>query len=113
MRDSVPDTLVTFRAQVKPGDNGKVGVVFLVDANTVSAEDASGGNKKLNVAFYAAVFGADGKMLGNQSMKVDQAFPAETYQQIQQQGILLQMDVPSPSGARSKERSAWTKWGLV
>jgi VWFA-related protein len=99
LRDSVPDTLVTFRAQVKPGDGGKLGVVFLVDADTVSAEDASGGNKKLNVAFYAAAFGVDGKMLGNQSMKVDQAFSAETYQQIQKQGILLQMDVPSPAGA--------------
>jgi len=99
LRDSVPDTLVTFRAQVKPGVGGKLGVVFLVDADTVSAEDASGGNKKLNVAFYAAAFGVDGKMLGNQSMKVDQAFSAETYQQIQKQGILLQMDVPSPAGA--------------
>ena len=99
LRDSVPDTLVTFRAQVKPAEGGKLGVVFLVDADTVSAEDASGGNKKLNVAFYAAVFGLDGKMLGNQSMKVDQAFPAETYQQILKQGILLQMEVPSPAGA--------------
>jgi VWFA-related protein len=99
LRDSVPDTLVTFRAQVRPADGGKLGVVFLVDADTVSAEDASGGNKKLDVAFYAAVFGVDGKMLSNQSMKVDQAFAAETYRQIQKQGILLQMDVPSPAGA--------------
>jgi ribosome modulation factor len=98
LRDSAPDTLVTFRAQVKPAEAGKLGIVFLVDADTVSAEDASGGNKKINVAFYATVFGADGKMLANQSMKVDQAFPADTYQKIQSQGILLQMDIASPAG---------------
>jgi len=98
LHDKAPNTLVTFKAQAKPTEGGKLGVVFLVDPDTVSAEDASGGSKKLNVAFYAAVFGADGNILASQSQKVDQAFPAETYQQIQKQGILLQMDVASPAG---------------
>jgi VWFA-related protein len=99
LRDRAPDTLVTFKAQAKPGEAGKLGVTFLVNADTVSVEDASGGNKKLNVAFYAAVFATDGKMLANQSMKVDQAFPADTYKQIREKGILLQMDVAAPTGA--------------
>jgi VWFA-related protein len=96
--DAVPSTLVAFSARVVPSANnrtakGKVGVDFLVDASTVSSEDASGGGKKLNVAFYAAVFSPDGRMVGNRSMKVDQAFDANTYQQIVQHGLLLHMDL--------------------
>jgi hypothetical protein len=94
--------MVAFTARVVPSaDNrtakGKVGIDFLVDANTVSAEDASGG-KKLNVEFYAVVYSPDGKMLGNRSMKVDQAFDANTYQQLVQHGLLLHMDVDSHPG---------------
>ena len=101
--DAVPSTLVAFTARVvPPADNraakGKVGVDFLVDARTVSAEDASGGGKKVNVAFYAAVFSPDGKMMGNRSMKVDQAFDANTYQQIVQHGLLLHMDLDALPG---------------
>lgn len=100
--DVVPSTLVAFTARVVPSaDNrsakGKVGVDFLVDASTVSAEDASGG-KKLNVAFYAAILSSDGKMLGNRSMKVDQTFDANTYQQIVQHGLLLHMDLDPQQG---------------
>jgi hypothetical protein len=101
--DAVPSTLVAFTARVVPSAEnrsakGKVGVDFLVDASTVSTEDASGGGKKVNVAFYAAVFSPDGKMLGNRSMKVDQAFDANTYQQIAQHGLLLHMDLDSRPG---------------
>ncbi len=101
--DAVPSTLVAFTARVVPSaDNraakGKVGVDFLVDASTVSTEDASGGGKKVNVAFYAAVFSPEGKMMGNRSMKVDQAFDANTYQQIVQHGLLLHMDLDAQPG---------------
>jgi hypothetical protein len=101
--DAVPSTLVAFTARVVPSaDNrsakGKVGVDFLVDASTVSAEDASGGGKKLNVAFYAVVSSPDGKIVGNRSMKVDQAFDANTYQQIVQHGLLLHMDLDAQPG---------------
>jgi VWFA-related protein len=101
--DVVPSTMIGFTARVLPSaDNraakGKVGVDFLVDASTVSAEDAAGGGKKLNVAFYAAVFSPDGKMVGNRSMKVDQAFDANTYQQIMQHGLLLHMDLDPQRG---------------
>ena len=97
LSDQAANTLVTFMAQVKPGDKGKLGVDILVDSNSVTAEDVAGGNKKLNLVFYAAIFSADGKMLGNHSMKIDQTFDAHTFQQVQQHGILTHMDIdPKP-----------------
>ena len=98
LQDSAPDTLVTFSAQVKPAASGKLGVDFLVDARTLSAEDVSGGNKKFNMVLYAAIFAPDGKMLGSQSLKVDQAFDVATYQQIVGKGMLLHMDLNLPPG---------------
>jgi VWFA-related protein len=97
LQDSAPDTLVTFSAQVKPAGAGKLSVDFLVDARTLSTED-SGGNKKFNVVLYTAIFSPDGKMLGSQSLKVDQAFDAATYQQIVSKGMLLHMDLDDPPG---------------
>jgi VWFA-related protein len=98
LQDRVPDTQVTFSAQVKPVANGKLGVDFLVDARTLSTEDVSGGNKKFNVVLYAAIFAPDGKMLGNQSLRVDQAFDDATYHKIVEKGMLLHMDLNSPPG---------------
>jgi VWFA-related protein len=98
LQDNAPDTLVTFSAQVKPAASGKLGVDFLVDARTLSAEDVSGGNKKFNMVLYAAIFAPDGKMLGSQSLKVDQAFDVATYQQIVGKGMLLHMDLNLPPG---------------
>jgi VWFA-related protein len=101
LNDAAPSTLVAFSARVLPppankSAKDKVGVDFLVDATTLSTEDASGG-KKLNVAFYAAVYSPAGKMLSNRSMKVDQAFDTSTYQQLLQHGLLLHMDLdPQP-----------------
>lgn len=98
LQDNAPDTLVTFSAQVKPAASGKLGVDFLVDARTLSVEDVSGGNKKFNVVLYAAIFAPDGKMLGSQSLRVDQAFDVATYQQIVGKGMLLHMDLNLPPG---------------
>jgi len=102
LSDAAPSTLVAFSARVQPPSankaaKDKVGVDFLVDASTLSTEDASGG-KKLNVAFYAAVYSPAGKMLSNRSMKVDQAFDANTYQQLLQHGLLLHMDLDPQQG---------------
>jgi VWFA-related protein len=116
--DAVPSTLVAFTARVQPSAannaaKGKVGVDFLVDASTVSAEDASGG-KKLNVVFYAAVYSPGGKMLANRSMKVDQAFDANTYQQILQHGLLLHMDLdPQPGSNQLRLAVQDSRTGLV
>ncbi|PYV95519.1 MAG: hypothetical protein DMG86_21560 [Acidobacteria bacterium] len=102
LSDAAPSTLVAFSARVQPPSankaaKDKVGVDFLVDASTLSTEDASGG-KKLNVAFYVAVYSPAGKMLSNRSMKVDQAFDANTYQQLLQHGLLLHMDLDPQQG---------------
>jgi VWFA-related protein len=92
LREPIPATLVAFSARVKPTDKGKVGVDFLVDGHSLTAEDASAG-RKLNVTFWATVFAPDGKMLANRSMKVDQTFNSDSYQQILQKGMLLHMDL--------------------
>jgi hypothetical protein len=118
LNDAAPSTMVAFTAQVIPSaDNrtakGKVGVSFLVDAATVSAEDAGSG-KKLNVAFYAAVYSTDGKMMANRSMKVDQTFDANTYQQIVQHGLLLHMDLdPQPGNNQLRLGVQDNRTGLV
>jgi VWFA-related protein len=92
LRDNAPATLVTFSAQVKPGEKGKVAIAFLVDASTLSAEEVSGG-KKLSFAYYAALFSPEGKMIENRSQKAEQTFKEDVYRQVLQQGILLKMDL--------------------
>jgi VWFA-related protein len=104
LRDMAPDTQVTFSAQVKKTEKGKVGIDFLVDPNTVSAADSSGG-KKLNLVVYAAVFSPEGKMLDNTSQKVDQVFKEDIYQQIRQRGILLHLEL-DPVPAKNQLRLA-------
>ena len=98
--DAVPATQVAFSARVLPSPNakGKLGVDFLVDASTLSAEDASGG-KKMNVFFYATAFSQNGKILGTQSQKVDQTFNSSDYQQIMQHGMMLHIDLAPPGNA--------------
>jgi VWFA-related protein len=96
LRDNAPATLVTFSAQVKPGEKGKVAIAFLVDANSLSAEDVSGG-KKLSFAYYAALFSPEGKMIENRSQKAEQTFKEDVYRQVLQQGILLKMDLDAKS----------------
>lgn len=98
--DAVPATQVAFSARVLPSPSakGKLGVDFLVDASTLTAEDASGG-KKMNVLFYATAFSQNGKMLGSQSQKVDQTFNSSDYQQIMQHGMMLHLELTPPSHA--------------
>jgi len=112
--DVVPSTLVSFTAQVKPpsanSTPGKIGVTYLVDASTLSAEEASGG-KRLNVVFYATIY-SGGKVVANNSQKVDQTFDANTYQQIVQKGLMLHLDLdPKPGQLRLAVQDART--GLV
>ena len=100
--DALPSTLVAFRAQVKaPQENsvpGKLGVTFLVDSETLSAEDTSGG-KHMNAVFYATFYSRDGKLLANHSQKVDQVFKPDVYQQVLQKGMMLHMDLDPVAGA--------------
>ncbi len=94
-----PATQVSFMAQAKPTDPGKMRVVFLVDAHTISAED-SGGNRKLNVSLYASLYDALGKNLGTRSIKVDKAFDAATFQQIVDKGMMVPIDLDVVAGAK-------------
>jgi VWFA-related protein len=100
--DALPSTLVAFRAQVKsPDDNsskGKIGVTFLVDTDTLSAEEVSGG-KHMSVVFYATLYSRDGKMLADHNQRVDQVFKPDVYQQVLQRGMMLHMDLDPVPGA--------------
>jgi VWFA-related protein len=95
----VPATQISFRAQAKPTDPGKMRVVFLVDAHTLTAEDTSG-SKKMNVVLYASVYDAQGKNLGTHSIKIDKTFDAATYQQILDKGMLVPMDMDAPAAGK-------------
>jgi VWFA-related protein len=94
-----PATQVSFMAQAKPTDPGKMRVVFLVDAHTLTVEDA-GGKKKMNVALYASVYDRQGKNLGTRSTKIDQAFDSVTYQQILDKGMMVPIDMEIPAGGQ-------------
>jgi VWFA-related protein len=92
-----PATQISFMAQAKPGDPGKIRVVFLVDAHTLTAEDASG-SKKMNVSLYATVWGSADKSMAARSIKVDKTFDAATYQQILDHGMMVPIDMDVPTG---------------
>jgi VWFA-related protein len=94
-----PATQVSFMAQAKPTDPGKMRVIFLVDAHTLSAEDAGGG-KKMNVILYASVYSVDGKNMGTRSLKVDRTFDAATYQQLLDKGMMVPIDMEKPAGGQ-------------
>jgi hypothetical protein len=94
-----PATQVSFMAQAKPTDPGKMRIVFLVDAHTLTAEDAGGG-KKMNVILYAGVYGTDGKNMGTRSLKVDRTFDAATYQQLLEKGMMVPLDMDMPAGSQ-------------
>lgn len=100
LADIAPSTLVSFKAQVKPPATnsapGKIGVTYLVDAGTLSAEDVSGG-KRLNVDFFANIY-AGGKIVASGGKKIDQVFDANTYQQILQNGLATHLDIESQAG---------------
>ncbi|MFZ3264769.1 MAG: VWA domain-containing protein, partial [Terriglobales bacterium] len=95
-----PATQISFWAQTKNTDPGKLRVVFLVDAHTLSAEDTGGGKKRINANFYAAMYDANGKNLGIRSIKVDHTFDAATYDQILAKGVMAPLDVDVPAGTK-------------
>ncbi len=96
---NAPATQISFMAQAKTTNPGKVRVTFLVDAHTVSAED-EGANKKLSVALYAAMFDSKGKDVTTRSIKIDRAFDTATYQQILDKGMMVPIDLDVPAGAK-------------
>jgi hypothetical protein len=108
-----PATQVSFMAQAKPTDPGKMRVFFLVDAHTLSAEDA-GGNKKVNVSLYASIYDSKGKNLETRSTKVDRPFDAATYKQILDKGMMVPIDMDIPAGGKELRLAVLdNKTGLV
>jgi VWFA-related protein len=99
---NAPATQVTFMAQTKPTNPGKMQVTFLIDAHTLSVEDSGDGVKidgvRMNVNLYAAIYSADGKMLGNRGIKIDRVFDAASYQQILAKGMMVPIDIEIPAG---------------
>ncbi len=95
-----PATQISFMAQAKPTDPGKMRVIFLVDAHTLTAEDAGGG-KKVNVNLYASLYSADGKNMGTRSLKVDRTFDAATYQQLLDKGMMVPIDMDMPAAGKN------------
>ncbi len=93
-----PATQISFMAQAKPTDPGKMRVVFLVDAHTLTAEDSSGG-KKMNVSLYVSVYNASGKNMDTRSTKVERTFDPATYQQILDKGMMVPIDMEMPAGS--------------
>jgi VWFA-related protein len=94
---NLPATQVTFMAQAKPTNPGKMQVIFLIDAHTLSAEDSTDG-VKINVNLYAAIYSFDGKMLGNRGIKIDRMFDAASYKQILDKGVMVPIDMDVPAG---------------
>jgi VWFA-related protein len=114
---ALQSTLIAFSAQVKPPSanllKDKIGVTFLVDASTLSAED-TGSGKRLNVAMYATVYSLAGKILTNRSQRVDQSFDANTYQEILRRGLMLHMDLdPEPGNNQLRLAVQDVRTGLV
>jgi VWFA-related protein len=95
---NAPATQVTFMAQTKPTNPGKMQVIFLIDAHTLFAEDSVDG-VKMNVNLYAAIYSLDGKMLGNRGIKIDRMFDAASYQQILARGMMVPIDMEIPAGS--------------
>ncbi|MGB6632739.1 MAG: hypothetical protein WBE52_15985, partial [Terriglobales bacterium] len=80
---------------------GKARVIFLVDAHTLSTEDASGG-RKVNVSFYASVYDSSGKTLGGaRSIKVEHTFDAPTLQQVLDKGLMVPLDIEAPADGKA------------
>jgi VWFA-related protein len=94
-------TGVTFDARVvppSPAAKAKVGVDFIVDPTTISAEDAGGGSKALALEFHVAAYGADRKMAGQKDVAIKPTLKPADFTRIQQQGVPYHVDVELPPG---------------
>jgi VWFA-related protein len=93
-------TGVTFDARIvspAPAAKMKVGVDFIVDPGTISAEDV-GGEKKLAVEFHAVAYGADRKPAAQKDVAIKPSLKPAAYASIQQQGLPYHLDLELPPG---------------
>jgi VWFA-related protein len=94
-------TGVTFDARVvppPPAAKAKVGVDFIVDPTTISAEDAGGGSKALGLEFHVAAYGVDRKIAGQKDVAIKPTLKPADFTRIQQQGVPYHVDVELPPG---------------
>jgi len=94
-------TGVTFDARVvppPPAAKAKVGVDFIVDPTTISAEDAGGGSKALALEFHVAAYAADRKLAGQKDVAIKPTLKPADFTRILQQGVPYHVDVELPPG---------------
>jgi hypothetical protein len=97
LQDAIPDTQVLFDAKISSIETGKIRVEFMVDTQSVSAEDVDNG-KRLSVDFRVAILQPDGKVVAARTQKLDHVFSEEIYQQLLQQGMKLHVDMDRVAG---------------
>src|SRR6266852_2648826 len=93
-------TGVTFDARVTPPTPAakmKVGIDFIVDPSTISAQDDAGG-KKLALEFHAAAYGSNRKLAGQKDVAIKPTLKHADFTRIQQQGLPYHVDVELPPG---------------
>jgi VWFA-related protein len=93
-------TGVTFDARITPpapAAKMKVGIDFIVDPSTISAQDDAGG-KKLAVEFHAAAYGSNRKLAGQKDVAIKPTLKPADYARIQQQGLPYHVDLELPPG---------------
>ncbi len=93
-------TGVTFDARVTPPTPAakmKVGIDFIVDPSTISAQDDAGG-KKLALEFHAAAYGSNRKLAGQKDVAIKPTLKPADFTRIQQQGLPYHVDVELPPG---------------
>jgi len=93
-------TGVTFDARVTPPTPAakmKVGIDFIVDPSTISAQDDAGG-KKLALEFHAAAYGSNRKLAGQKDVAIKPTLKPADFTRIQQQGLPYHIDVELPPG---------------
>ena len=102
MQAASPGTTgVTFDARVvppAPAAKMKVGIDFLVDPFTLTAEDAGGGSKRLALEFHAAAYGPDGKLAGQRDVATKATLKQANFAALQQQGLPYHVDLELPPG---------------
>ena len=75
----------------------KVGIDFIVDPSTISAQDDAGG-KKLALEFHAAAYGSNRKLAGQKDVAIKPTLKPADFTRIQQQGLPYHVDVELPPG---------------
>ena len=102
LRSAANSTMVYFDALVQPptqpANPAKVPVKFRLPANSFTSEESKGGQRKINLEFYSAVFSKEGKLLQAPHMTVNTTLEADQYAQVQQKGLIVPMEVQLAPG---------------